>query len=164
MQRRARQRASRRNSEAFMEISKISVTANKSRSMMNHLLIIFSLSFLMGAFILQIEQLFIMNLSVRDLLGFGLTITTAVSMFMIALLMGISYLRLRPVLQVLSNETFAGDKTIALKRLFRLPYELMLGLLLFGFLISAGLHAADVMTTDQESWRRLTGQLAGRTK
>ena len=146
----------------YMEISKISVTANRSRSMMNHLLVIFSLSFFMGAFILQIEQLFIFNLSFRDLLlGFGLTITIAVSVFMVALLMAISYLRLRPVLQILSNETFAGDKTIALKRLFRLPYELMLGILLFGFLISAGLHAADVMTIDQEGWPRLTVQLAG---
>ena len=144
-----------------MEISKSSVTANNSRSMMNHLLIIFSLLFLMGAFILQLEHLFIMNLSFKDLQGYGFTKTIAVSVFMIALLMGISYLRLRPVLQIMSNQTFAGDKTIALKRLFRLPYELMLGLLLVGFLISAGLHAADVMTTDQEGWPRLTGRLAG---
>lgn len=161
MQRRARQRASRCNSEAFMEVSKTSAAANKSRPMMNQLLIIFSLSFLMGAFILQLEHLFMMNLSFKDLLGYGFTITIAVSVFMIALLMGISYLRLRPVLQIMSNETFAGDKTIALKRLFRLPYELMLGLLLVGFLISAGLHAAAVITVDPEGWPRLTGLLAG---
>lgn len=162
MQRRAWHRTTRRNSAACMEIRKRSApkTIHKNRSLMNQLLAVFSLSFLAGIVIIQIEHLFIRNLAFWDFLGCSLPITIVISTFMIALLMGVSYVRLRPVLQIMGDESFKGDKSKSLKRLFRLPYELLVGLLAVGFLTSIAFHAVEMKAVEHDGWPRLLGWLA----
>ncbi|MFC5650488.1 SpoIIE family protein phosphatase [Paenibacillus solisilvae] len=129
--------------------------------MMKYLLAIFAVSFLMGAVLIELEHFFIINVAFRDLSGSSCPITLAIYVFIIAVLLGFSFLRLRPLMNFRGSEPCEAEQSSTLRMLYRLPYELFSILLILGSLAAIGFHAFNGAESGSDAWSLQLGQLAG---
>ncbi|BBH23956.1 hypothetical protein Back11_53010 [Paenibacillus baekrokdamisoli] len=110
---------------------------------------------------MRLEHVYIADFTFQDVLTFRFPAIILGSVLLLLMLLLFSYWRLDPVRTLLKNGQSEGDSYIALKRIFRLPYELLIVLLTLGFLLSIGVHFMDVWKAEPRDWPLLLGTVAG---
>ncbi|QHW32637.1 SpoIIE family protein phosphatase [Paenibacillus rhizovicinus] len=116
--------------------------------LLNRLLAVYLLTMFGGVLILGAEST--LDAHFEEMFPFPLVIVSLGALLLGLALLFISALRLQPVFSVLPFSAAPGNRlsdeigiNTALRRLYRLPYELLYGIILFGLLFSVVLHGKD---------------------
>ncbi|WP_308636614.1 ATP-binding SpoIIE family protein phosphatase [Paenibacillus silvisoli] len=150
-------------------------TSREGRSLLNGLLTIYLISLLVGLIILRAETMLVTHF--QTVFPFPFICNLLGVVLIAVVLVCVSAWRLKPVMEELENDSAGQPRTsrdgssanAALIRLYRMPYELLIGVLLLGILISAGFHLAALIRTwgnpelggHPVDWLQLTGIMAG---
>ncbi|GGD91871.1 ATP-binding SpoIIE family protein phosphatase [Paenibacillus nasutitermitis] len=153
-----------------MEIKHITdspLSACSARTLIKRLLLVYLLSLLTGMIVLHAENIFIFNRSFHDLMPLKAPLTLLAILAGTLVLAGISNWRLGPVFLALGGDHSEQATRSALERLFRLPYELLIGLKISGLIVLVMYHGILLIRTgiihgmQQFDWLSLFGALAG---
>ncbi len=136
-------------------------------SLTRSLLVLYTVSLLVGLVIALGGNVLILNVSLSSLPMFGLPIAFLCASVIAAALFGLTRLRLKPVYEWFRENGSKEQEQSALFRLFRWPYELLVVMSVLGCLFSIAAHVADKLRSGgaaglaQADWPRLLGIIAG---
>ncbi|SDX29479.1 ATP-binding SpoIIE family protein phosphatase [Paenibacillus sp. CF384] len=146
------------------------------RSLLNRLLLIYVIALVLSLLILRAETILVAHFEAMFPFPFIVNVLGAVMLAVV--LVCASAWRLQPVIKELQEDASSSTRTgiqrdnsltsAALVRLYRMPYELLISVLLIGLLISASFHLVDLIQVWNEEeqgesidWLQLTGIMAG---
>ncbi|CAH1192696.1 hypothetical protein PAECIP111893_00314 [Paenibacillus plantiphilus] len=138
-------------------------------ALLGQLLIIYTLSLLVGIALLNVETVVVLGLELGALLPLAMPATLIGCAVIISSLLALSYWRLKPVFHVLSVNATKEEVHRALYLLFNLPYVLLVGMNGVGVLCLIAFHIADEayaramaeMEHYTVDWSQLIGIFAG---
>ncbi|RAP73903.1 ATP-binding SpoIIE family protein phosphatase [Paenibacillus montanisoli] len=150
-------------------------TSQAGRTLLGGLLTVYLISLLLGLFILRAETMLVSHF--KTMFPFPFTVNLLGAVLLAVILACASAWRLRPVIDELEYGSGAQpgqnrdsrSTNEALIRLYRMPYELLVGILLLGILVCASFHLAELVRSwgnpangdDPSDWLQLTGIMAG---
>lgn len=141
-----------------------------SATLLNRLLAVYLITMLAGVLLLHAESKLASHF--EDMFPFPKVLLGVGGLLLAFLLLSFSAVRLQPVVTVLRagfvpayGDSELQQTNLALRRLYRLPYELLAGLILLGILFSLGFHGTDlgraISRSEEVDGMALYGALAG---